>query len=59
LRYFAGGLLYEIMVKYGISHTDMMDSVWYVVHTVNTTSELKIEYPSYKVEQARIAAGFE
>jgi hypothetical protein len=26
---------------------------------VNTTSELKIEYLSYKVEQARIAAGFE
>ncbi len=59
LRYFAGGLLYDIMAKYGISHTDVMDSVWYVVHAVNTTSELNIEYPSCKVEQARIAAGFE
>jgi hypothetical protein len=36
-----------------------MDSVWYVVHAVNTTSEFKIEYPSCEVEQTRIATGFE
>ena len=59
LRYFAGGLPYDIMVKYGSFHTDVMDSMWYVVHAVNTTSELKIEYPLCKVEQGRIAAGFE
>jgi hypothetical protein len=59
LRYFASGSPYDIMVKYGISHTDVMDSVWYVVHAVNTTSEFKIKYPSCEVEQTRIAAGFE
>jgi len=47
------------MATFGISHTDVMDSVWYVVHAVNTTSEFKIEYPSSEVKQARIAAGFE
>jgi len=59
LRYIAGGLPYDIMAKYGISHTDVMDSVWYVVIAVNTTSEFKIEYSSCEVEQARIAAGFQ
>lgn len=59
LRYFAGVSPYDIMAKYGISHTDVMEIVWYVVHSVNTTSELNIEYPLCEVEQARIAAGFE
>jgi hypothetical protein len=59
LRYFAGGSPYDFMVKYGISHTNVKDSVWYVVHAVNTASEFKIEYPSCEVEQTRIAAGFE
>ena len=59
LWYFAGGSPYDIMATFGISHTDVMDSVWYVVHAVNTTSEFKIEYSSCEVEQARIAAGFE
>ena len=59
LRYFAGGSPYDIMATFGISHTDVMDSVWYVVHAVNTTSEFKIEYSLCEVEQARIAAGFE
>jgi len=36
LRYFAGGSPYDIMAKYGISHTDVKDSVWCVFHAVNT-----------------------
>ncbi len=51
---------YDIRGKYCISHINVMDRVWYVVHTVNTTAEIKIEYPSWcEVEQARIATGFE
>jgi hypothetical protein len=59
LRFFAGGSVYDIMGNYGISHTDVMDSVWHVVHAVNTLTEFKIEYPSSVDEQRRIAAGFE
>jgi len=47
------------MSNYGISHTDVMDSVWHVVHAVNNLPEFRIEYPSSVDEQRRIAADFE
>ena len=43
LRVFAGGSVYDLMSNYGISHTDVMDSVWHVVHAVNNLPEFKIE----------------
>ena len=58
LRVFAGGSVYDLMSNYGISHTDVMDSVWHVVHAVNNLPEFKIEYPSSVDEQRRIAADF-
>ncbi len=36
LRYFAGGSPYDLMGKYGISHTVVMESVWYVIQAVNS-----------------------
>ncbi|KAL3772660.1 hypothetical protein ACHAW5_008610 [Stephanodiscus triporus] len=59
LRIFAGGSVYDLMSNYGISHTDVMDSVWHVVHAVNNLPEFRIEYPSSVDEQRRIAADFE
>ena len=59
LRVFAGGSVYDLMSNYGISHTDVMDSVWHVVHAVNNLPEFRIEYPSSVDEQRRIAADFE
>ncbi len=59
LRYFAWGSVYDLMSNYGISHTDVFDSVWQVVHAVNNTLEFKIEYHLSVDEQRRIAAGFE
>ncbi|KAL3786764.1 hypothetical protein ACHAW5_002965 [Stephanodiscus triporus] len=47
------------MSNYGISHTDVMDSVWHVVHAVNNLPEFEIEYPLSVDEQRRIAADFE
>jgi hypothetical protein len=34
LRYFAGGSPYDLMVKYGVSHSSVFDSVWIVVEAI-------------------------
>ena len=57
--FFAGGSLYDLMSNYGISHTDVMESMWHVEHAVNNLPEFRIEYPSSVDEQRRIAADFE
>ena len=58
LRFFAGGSPYDIMGKYDISHSQMMESVWYVVEAVNNIDEFKIEYPESAEEQEKIAQEF-
>jgi hypothetical protein len=58
LRYFAGGLPYDIMVKFGISHSPIFDCVWIVVEAINSVSVTKKEYPSDVEEQKKIARGF-
>ena len=58
LRYFAGGSPYDLMGKYGISHTVVMESVWYVVQAVNNLHEMDIEYPESAEEQNKIAQKF-
>lgn len=59
LRYFAGGSPYDIMVKYGISHTEIFRSVWCVVDAINRVEEFFIVYPDEHEKQRRIAAGFQ
>jgi len=46
------------MGKYGISHTVVMESVWYVVEAVNNLQEMDIEYPESAEEQDKIALQF-
>ncbi|KAL3786233.1 hypothetical protein HJC23_002484 [Cyclotella cryptica] len=58
LRYFAGGSPYDIMAKYGMSHSEVMNSVWYVVEASNTQSDWYISYPESHEEQLRIAMEF-
>jgi len=58
IRYFAGGSPYDIMVKFGVSHTSVFESVWIVVEAVNMLPAMKIEYPSDVEEQKKIAKGF-
>lgn len=58
LRYFAGGSPYDIMSKYGVSHTEMMNSVWYTVEATNKKNEWYIEYPQQHEEQLKIADAF-
>ena len=59
LRYFAGGSPYDLVGVYGISHTDVMDSVWHVMDAVNIYSKFAIAYPSSVEEQKKIVAGFQ
>jgi len=59
IRFFAGGSPYDIMGKYGISYSEMMESVWYVVEAVNTVPEFAIEYPESADEQEKIAEEFQ
>ena len=58
LRYFAGGSPYDIMVKFGVSHTSVFESVWIIVEAVNELPAFKIEYPSDVAKQKKIARGF-
>jgi hypothetical protein len=58
LCWFAGGLIYDIMTTFGISHTDALESCWYIVDAVNTHPSLKIVYPYDHEEQHSIAHGF-
>ena len=58
LRYFAGGSPYDIMSKYGVSHTELMNSVWYAVEATNKKQQWYIEYPQNHREQVKIADAF-
>ena len=48
--------MYDIMSSYGISHTELFESVWYVVDAVNASFNIK--YPRNHDEQKKIAADF-
>ena len=46
------------MVKFGVSHSSVFESVWIVVKAVNALSAMKILYPSDVEMQKKIASGF-
>jgi hypothetical protein len=56
--WFAGGSTYDIMTTYGISHTNTINSYWYVVDAVNKHLSFSILYPDDHDKQQAIAAGF-
>ena len=58
LRWFAGGSVYDIMTSYGMSHTDVLNSCWYVVDAINTHPSFTIAYPHDHDVQHSIAEGF-
>lgn len=71
IRWFAGGLTYDIIPTYGIGHTNTMNSVWYVVDTINTMNSVwyvvdtinrhpcfTIVNPDSRDHQRSIAKGF-
>ena len=58
IRYFAGGSPYDLMGKYGVSHTVVLNSVSFVVEAINQLKEFHISYPEDAEAQRRIAAEF-
>jgi hypothetical protein len=58
LRYFAGGSPYDLMVKFGILHTEVLDCVWFVVQAINKLKQFFIEYPADHNKQRQIASAF-
>jgi hypothetical protein len=46
------------MVKFGVSHTSVFESVWIIVEAVNELPAMKIEYSSDVNKQKKIASGF-
>lgn len=58
IRWFAGGSTYDIMTTFGVSHTDTINSYWYVVDAVNQHPGFTISYPDDHDKQRSIAAGF-
>jgi hypothetical protein len=58
LRYFGGGSPYDLMVIFGISHTEVLSSVWIVVEAVNKHAPFFIEYPADHEKQKEIASAF-
>ena len=58
LQWFAGGSVYDIMMTDGISHTDTLNSCWYVVDGVKSDRCFEIVFPDDPDLQKRIAEGF-
>jgi hypothetical protein len=58
LRWFAGGSAYDIMTTFGISHSEVFTSAWFVVEAVNSLKDFDILYPADHNKQRRIADGF-
>ena len=58
LRYFAGGCPYDLMIVFGVSHTEVHDSAKYVIEAINSSENFKLEYPESHEKQREIAAGF-
>ena len=58
IHYFAGGDPLNIMSSFGVGHTDMLDSVWYVVDVVNSCPDFSLTYPNCHQQQQPIAQDF-
>ena len=58
IRWFAGGSPYDMMTTFGVSHTEVVNSYWYVVDAVNKHPKFTIKYPEDHNAQYTIAQGF-
>ena len=59
IRYFAGGAPEDLISSFGIGHTDILESVWYVVEAINKYQEFAINYPECHSKQQQIAKDFQ
>ena len=58
IRWFLGDSPYDMMTTFGISHTETLNSYWYVVDAVNRHPKLTIKYTEDHFAQHAIARGF-
>jgi len=58
LRFFAGGDVLDIVPTYGISKTEVHESILYVIQATNVSETLVIKFPTNHDEQRAIAEGF-
>jgi len=59
LRYFAGGDALDLAVVHGISHSEVLKSVWLVIDAIHHTPDLDICFPRCHDEQCNIAREFQ
>ena len=59
IRYLAGGSPYDVALIFGISISEVYESVWEVIDAVNRLPEFTLTYPSCHLKQEEIALGFE
>ncbi len=48
-----------MICEYGVSRTEIFNSLWCVVEAINNCDKFKISYSSSREEQERIAVGFQ
>ena len=58
LRMFAGGEPHDIVTTYGVSKTEVHESLDYVIYAINSCDQLKIKFPTDHASQLDIAEGF-
>lgn len=58
IRYFAGGSPYDLQSVYGISHSCVHESVWFVVEAINQHKDFHFSFPESHEEQMKIAQEF-
>ena len=56
--YFAGGSPYDLMAKYDVLHTEVINLVWYVVKAVNGLTKIFIGLPTDHAEQKKLQIAF-
>ena len=56
--FFVGGSAYDIFPLFGIGHTSLFRCVWAIVHAINETPDMRIDFPHEHSKQRQIAHGF-
>ena len=56
--FFAGWSAYNIFPLFGIRHTSLFRCIWAIVHAINETLDMRIDFPQEHFKQQQITHGF-
>ena len=56
--FFAGGSACDIFPLFRIGHTSLFRCVWAIVHAINESQDMRIDFPMEHFKQQQIAHGF-